>query len=280
MSDIDNVIAKLKETTKIKYAKIKVEKGETSPFESNFGGTPYYPKGFEYPFVKSLTNPNIQVPMTLLAQINFEEVPRLENFPEKGILQIFISPDDDLCGANFDKPTEQENYKIFYHADIDKNPENQQKAPKIRDYISDYDDYCFPVSVPLKLSFEPAEGYVSTSNYRFDELFLKLYNEETGSDYEDTLDLPDEIFSKLIDELSDEGHRMGGYPFFTQSDPREYNEEYKDYNTLLLQIDSETGDDGEDWILWGDCGVANFFIKPEDLKNCKFDDVLYNWDCC
>jgi len=25
--------------------------------------------------------------------------------------------------------------------------------------------------------------------------------------------------------------------------------------------------------------VANFFISPEDMANCKFDDVLYNWDC-
>jgi len=31
--------------------------------------------------------------------------------------------------------------------------------------------------------------------------------------------------------------------------------------------------------MWGDCGVGNFFINIEDLKNLDFSDVLYNWDC-
>ena len=46
------------------------------------------------------------------------------------------------------------------------------------------------------------------------------------------------------------------------------------YDTLLLQIDSE------DDIMWGDSGIANFFISEEDLKNKNFEDMLYNWDCC
>ena len=35
-----------------------------------------------------------------------------------------------------------------------------------------------------------------------------------------------------------------------------------------------------DEIIWGDCGVANFFINQKDLENCDFSKVLYNWDCC
>ena len=33
-------------------------------------------------------------------------------------------------------------------------------------------------------------------------------------------------------------------------------------------------------ILWGDCGVANFFISRTDLEKLDFSRVLYNWDCC
>lgn len=33
-------------------------------------------------------------------------------------------------------------------------------------------------------------------------------------------------------------------------------------------------------MLWGDCGVANFFINGAKLKQHDFSDVLYNWDCC
>ena len=38
--------------------------------------------------------------------------------------------------------------------------------------------------------------------------------------------------------------------------------------------------DGEDEIMWGDCGVGNFFISSDDLKRLDFSRVLYTWDCC
>ena len=70
------------------------------------------------------------------------------------------------------------------------------------------------------------------------------------------------------------GHKIGGYPFFSQEDPRNEN---NPHTLLLLQIDGNETDDAE--IMWGDYGGANFFISPKDLANCKFDNVLYNWDC-
>jgi len=32
-------------------------------------------------------------------------------------------------------------------------------------------------------------------------------------------------------------------------------------------------------IMWGDSGVANFFINLEDLKKLNFQNVIYTWDC-
>ncbi len=43
-------------------------------------------------------------------------------------------------------------------------------------------------------------------------------------------------------------------------------------------MDTDYKDDGWE-IMWGDAGVANFFIEEEDLKNKRFDRVMYNWDC-
>lgn len=43
---------------------------------------------------------------------------------------------------------------------------------------------------------------------------------------------------------------------------------------LLFQLDTV-----ED-IMWGDSGVANFFISRDALKNKDFSKVYYNWDCC
>ena len=50
---------------------------------------------------------------------------------------------------------------------------------------------------------------------------------------------------------------------------------YIDYDTLLLQIDS----DGK-YIMWGDVGIGNFFISKKSLLEKDFSNVLYNWDCC
>lgn len=72
-----------------------------------------------------------------------------------------------------------------------------------------------------------------------------------------------------------DGHRIGGYPHFAQDDPRCFN--YDEKEILLFQLDSDEVEDVN--LMWGDAGVANFFISREDLKNGVFSDVLYSWDC-
>lgn len=70
-----------------------------------------------------------------------------------------------------------------------------------------------------------------------------------------------------------EGHKIGGYAYFTQSDPREHDDKLKN-DVLLLQIDTD------EEIMFGDSGVANFFINKEDLINKNFEKAYFNWDCC
>lgn len=45
MTEINEIIAKFKEITKTKCIGINTTESETSPFESSFGGTPYF-QGF------------------------------------------------------------------------------------------------------------------------------------------------------------------------------------------------------------------------------------------
>ena len=73
------------------------------------------------------------------------------------------------------------------------------------------------------------------------------------------------------------GHKIGGYPGFTQEDPRDIPKE-DDHDSLLLQID--TDNIGEREIMWGYSCIANFFISRENLKQRNFQDVIYTWDCC
>ena len=60
---------------------------------------------------------------------------------------------------------------------------------------------------------------------------------------------------------------------FTQDPPEFFDES----QLVLLQLDSSGN---EDYMMWGDEGIGNFFITEDDLRNRKFENVLYNWDCC
>ncbi|MGE0489428.1 MAG: YwqG family protein [Vulcanimicrobiota bacterium] len=214
-----------------------------APWSSRIGGPPYLPLEAEYP-----QGPD--GPLYLLAQINFSETPRLDGFPQDGLLQFFIA-DDDMYGLDLDGQRKQNGFRVIY-------------LPEVRqhDLVTDFSFLpptdSLPVHGSYGMRFMKAEAPVSAADYRFEQ--LGLYT--------------DELMEAYYELCSGDGHRLGGYPGFTQVDPREYRPALRDYE-LLLQIDT---DDHAD-IMWGDAGVGNFFIKPADLARLRFDTVFYNWDC-
>lgn len=259
---------KIKDITPIEYNKVELSKEPTSILQSKVGGNPYIPVGMEYPM--SNIDGLEKKPMKLLAQINFEEMPNLENFPSKGILQFFLAcqMDDDLFGYDCDNHTLQSGFRVIYH------PEPKEDLATDADY--DFDEDCFPVYAESSMKFTKCKESLTIGDYRFEEMFFRTYNEFSGEPLMDIFDLPDEIYNRIVDESSGIGNKIGGYPFFTQDDPREFDNEYSKHNVLLFQLDS----DDDNGIIWGDYGVANFFISYEDLKNLNFSNVMYNWDCC
>ena len=70
------------------------------------------------------------------------------------------------------------------------------------------------------------------------------------------------------------GHRIGGYPEFTQEDPRAQVPAFREY-VQLMQLDSD-----DKHTMWGDAGVGHLFIHPDDLRRRDFSRVMYSWDCC
>ena len=242
------------------FIRIRTEaEAETSIIASKFGGNPYLPPGTEYP-----TDVEGQ-PLFLLAQINCSDLPPLHDtplsdFPTQGILQFYIA-DDDLYGLDPEQPTTPDYFRVLYHAEVDR-----KNCMKDFSFLPYFDD--MPLDDIYALSFELTEAPVSLQDVRFDHTFDEspyVFFDQFG---------PDAVEVKgAYGRLSQAGgHKMGGYAHFTQEDPRFEQKEYEKA-VLLLQIDSD--DEG---INWGDRGVANFFILPEDLKNRDFSRVLYNWD--
>ena len=245
---------------------------------SKFGGLPYLPKNFAYP-TDSKGNP-----LKLLAQLNFAELPPLADFPTSGILQFFVLPDESIGLDSV--------HKVIYHAEIHEN-DRMTDFPEVK-YISKskYHKEWFPFEGEFAVTGELVEVFPAFDTWDF-EIAMKSFDEfakkhQIDMKSREINDAIDEFFEDDEDgEDLDEWHLIGGCPFFMQGDPREGNRDLKKYDTLLFQMSSDYMSD--DWeteipqkyqIMWGDAGVANFFINRQDLRNLKFDDVLYNWDCC
>lgn len=249
------------------YIEIQTQNHEpVNCWQSKFGGFPYLPKGFEYPKTAGGKY------LFLLAQINFDEVPPLDGFPDRGILQFYIG-DDDLYGLDFDNSPDLDNstvedgFKIIYFP---------QPDLKVDNIITNYDflpepEY-FPVDGCCSLLFTKKYAPITTSDYQFTENF--------GSEIIDELFTNYEIEDEYLEISHSFCHKIGGYPDFTQADVREYatnGEEELIPKILLFQMATDSNDTVN--IMWGDDGIGNFFIDELALKKLDFSKVLYNWDC-
>ena len=231
---------------------------QLSVWQSKFGGLPYFPKDQTYPVDSD------GQPVVLLAQFNFAELPALKNFPDKGILQFYIAADDDLYGADFDQPLKQDGFRVVYFEEVIRD---ESQLLTDFDFLPQVQDRLTPISGQYSVQAALKQAPVSLSDFSFSRVMLR---EPYSGDENDQ-------FYEIYDEQFDSaGHKLGGYPCFTQDDPREYDQDIQDY-ILLFQMDSDHSSDVD--IMWGDVGVANFFIRLEDLKNRDFSNVLYNWDC-
>ena len=206
---------------------------------------------------------------------------------KEGILQFWIL-NDDILGLDYDTHL-GDGFKVVYYKEIDKSVTEEEILEKYKPY-KDEDSY-FPIEGEFSLNFKLTDGYFSDSNDDFREIvdremkkfydenkdkyseILKIYDKENQLNYWEIWDILEED-KEIGKKLFGAGHKIGGFPDFTQSDIREVG----DYEILLLQIDSVGTEKNE--IMWGDCGIANFFIREKDLKELNFDRAIYNWDCC
>jgi len=247
---------------------------------SKFGGVPYLPEGVDAP-----TNSHGD-PLGMIAQINCAELPDNDIYPKTGIVQFWMNLADGLWGMDFENPIAQDNTRVTYYLEVGP-PDTKAALPQI-----DWEDVGWPIypeNVELALSFEVIQqGDVILSEDFFDafvEQWNSLYPDQTIEELDELDDLSDELVTDFLDDFT-EFHKIGGKPIFVQNDPREFEDNLKNYTVDLLTIVSEdvrdpreSGNSRNIEIMWGDMGTANWLITPEQLAACDFSQVLFEWSC-
>ena len=272
-AQIEEFVLNLEALTQREVIRIKLSLAdELAVTDSKVGGVPYIPKEGALP--RSADGK----PLFMLAQINCEQLPENNLYPKKGLLQFWIADTEDpLYGLDYDDPCSNDFKRVLYFSTIG-------EALSIDDFISDYtfDDNHLPFNSKKQfaLHFKKDTESISLEERAANQLFFEKWNEAFSTQ----ITTIDEFFEEVPNDICEEinasllkeptGHKIGGYPYFIEYDPREENDPH---TLLLLQIDIDNVE-GEE-IYWGNGGgVANFFVSPEDMANCKFDDVLFHWE--
>jgi len=272
------LVKKLEELTSRTAFRLAVNAGRVPALcDTKFGGVPYWDSRQEYPDL-------LGSKMVLLAQINLGDLGRNEYLPDHGILQFFILPDD-MYGCDFESPDANDTFRVVYHADID-------SAVTVEDVLAmdipttltaERDESWLPIWGKGEVAVDVQKTTVSmgVECYEYDELLAKAAAElgiSLPKHFTSYSLLPNDLFESECSKNA--GHWLFGYPYFTQTDPRGYKEELSRYDTLLFQMDSDYPAGRDYQIMWGDSGVANFFISRDDLEKLDFSKVMYTWDCC
>ena len=170
------IIEELKHQTELLSIELKCERKNCSVFDSKLGGIPYMPRNFEYPFELPVEN---NEPLRLLAQLNFEQLPILPNFPQKGILQFFVATTSEY-GADFDEPLNTAGFRVIYHPNIIKNKDMLNfDVPNLI-----YDDAnCFPFDGEFALTSKLVKQPITTDDFRFDKILSNIYKKYTSYFY-------------------------------------------------------------------------------------------------
>lgn len=254
------------EATLMPHIRVHATPAHHLPYEqSKFGGPTLLPKDFPYP------TDSEGAKMFPLAQLNFAEIQPLEGYPTKGWLQFYISTNDDY-GIQFSRRALQKNFRVLYFEDVDMDNIRTDFDFILQERMHEKS----PVSMQHELRFTKEESYVGVYDIRFKKTFgmdARAFAAGFGKRLSGT------IHEELFMQFPNTGHKIGGYAYFADEDPRGNSEYQQDIPRLeeyllLLQIDSVS----EDTIMWGNHGVCNFFIHPDQLLQKDFSSVAYNWD--
>jgi uncharacterized protein YwqG len=265
----------------VEYAAIRIKPvgNHSDILGSKLLGIPYLPVGKDYPRDK-----DGQL-MRMLIQINFAEVPNIENIPEQGILQLFVSNN-----KGYDDWESGEYCKIIYYEQIGEYQSDFSFLP--------YDNYKnLPFEKRLPILSEHRLSFIKKK--RFDKYCCfdyKLAGKQYSLDFFDKhkykLTFEQPLSLKQIDRLEQffildgfyadiiDNEILGKKEIFNYHYIRLKKDE-NDYLLLHLSSDEELcpvwlvpSDDGGGWLY--------LFISPDDLEHKRFENAYFRletWPC-
>ncbi len=204
-------------------------------------------------------------PMALVAQINFAEVPPMEDFPTLGILQIFSSFDtiDDLNSCE---------HVIRWEPDpqTDQLLEIPEKIVKTTRDTRAFSERTRRLGLPLVFESGVALGNPFNWPYEEHNVFLENRlpeNDEVAAILNDWEDRSD----RIVDAYGT--HWVGGHPGFVQGDVRDDFPELRHLDRVLFHLGCDKD------ISIGDAGELNVMISREALLQRDFQKAYVTWDC-
>lgn len=228
----------------------------SSLIESKLSGFPYLPKYKSYP--KDIYGNY----MNLLAQINLSEFTICDSFPNKGLLQFFITTSPLICENEIHEDIYQHFFKVRYYHDIYSDKELVHDFS----FLPIDNKLHFPIKSEMSLQYSSIVEPVSATDYRLAQ-YLQISQNGQLLIAEDGRPFKDHYIERFLGAE----HKIGGYPYFVHHDPRQTSPFLRKYDTLLLQIVSND----EQGIMWGDCGILKFFINKEKLEQKDFSDIYF-----
>ena len=245
----DNILEDIKKEVGKECRKINltltdytIEGDRSGIAQSKVLGRQFFPKSMagNYPRTEE------GIPLVMLVQINFAEIPAMKGYPTDGLMQVYVNPfdwnDDNQTVQFFDKQQLEEE-SIDVYSEI------------LKESLDDA-EYYLPAQHVHTMTFEKGISYSAAEDKEYSRQLGKA-----GKKY------PKEAIEEFAKTFSPEfGSRIGGYCDFTQYDPR------RSKVVQLLQLDSEEG------INFYDCGIMHVFIKPDALKEGLYEQATVYTD--
>jgi len=222
---------------------------------ARLGGSAWLADGEEWP-----VGPDGEK-LEFIAQFDLSRLPRLERFPRQGVARFFVGRGD-IFGVDFDMP-DRSNIKVLWHDGPQAGGRYQEPPEWGQDDNSPFQSVSARAN-GLALRPESIDDIPDFYSWQLQER-VDQYAGRPGLDA-----VEDELME--ITETREVGHRIGGYPTFTQYDFRKRGEN-DDLDIVLLGLSSDEA------IMWGDVGEAAFYIRASDLEKRDFSRVGFYWDC-